>query len=290
VLIWGSTWAAIRVSVMHMPVFRSVALRFLIAAAILLVVVFIRRPRLPTRSEWRLLFFFSALTVVMPFSMVAWAQSRTTSGTTSVLFAGTPLLVAVLEQRMLRNLSRLSLPIMLGLAGATIGIAMVLYSAFYSSRTQLSGMLAVLFVVVFGSFSSILAKQRLSYIPPLTTTTFTCLIAGIIVGLLSLLLDRDIPTQWDSSAIQSILFLGVCSSAVGNLLFYWLLVRIRPYQLASRYFLMPLVALVEGWYLLNETITVPMMTGIFLILVSIMPVLRSERQTVPSSEQNSNDL
>lgn len=184
---------------------------------------------------------------------------------------------------------RFTPPILLGLTGGLIGITVVVLSAFQRSRVQTEGVLAVLFVVIFGAFFSILAKQRLSNIPPLTVTTCTGLIAAVILSISSLVLEYDQPSNWNLSAVQAMLFLGLCSSGIGSFLFYWLLIQIRPYQLASRYFLMPIVALTEGRYLMGESVTTEMLVGMFLILLSLVPVLRANRTTAVIASIDSRD-
>ena len=291
VLVWGSTWAAIRVAAQHMPILRSVALRFVIASVLLVAVMLWNRVKFPTAPEWRLLAFFACFTVVMPFSMVAWASNRMSSSLTSILFASSPLLVAVMEPLFMRGIrdTPLTWPVILGLVGGMAGISVVLLGAFQQTEVRIEGVAVVLFVVVFGAVASILAKQRLSNIPPLTVTTCTTLIAAVVLSVSSLLLEHDQPTHWDTAAVSALLFLGVCSSALGSFLFYWLLIQLRPHQLAARYFLMPIVALGEGRYLLGETITPAMLGGMLLVLTSIVPVLRRPQMATPVSAADAHD-
>ena len=54
-LLWGSTWAAVRLTVLHMPPLRSASLRFLLPAAVLLPAMLFYRSRVPKGREWGLL-------------------------------------------------------------------------------------------------------------------------------------------------------------------------------------------------------------------------------------------
>ncbi len=292
VLIWGSTWAAIRVSVHHMPVFRSVALRFDIAAVPLIAAWVWKRPRLPIGPEWQRLFLFSVITFVLPFSLVAWASHHTSSSVTSILFAVTPLLVALFEIRFGEPGRHHLLPsIVAGLIGGLLGITLLLYGSTVHARLHTGSIIAVLFVVALGSLSSVLAKEKLEAIPPLTTATVLTVFAGILLSVVSLLVNRGDQTNWDKQTVWATLFLGVASSALGYFLYYWLLQHMQPYQLAARYFLMPMVALTEGKFMLGEEITAPMLGGMLLILCSIFLVLRerpiaSRRQPVMKAEES----
>ncbi|MGO4213739.1 DMT family transporter, partial [Terriglobus sp. YAF25] len=229
-LLWGSTWAAIRVSVQHMPVLRSVALRFLIASVVLLVGMKLRRESLPALREWPMLIGFSLLTIVIPFCMIGWSAGRVSSGLTSILFSASPLVVLLLEVIACApsHRRRLSRGVLIGLLSGVIGIICVMHSA-RSSSSEVGGVVAIVVVVLLGSWSGITAQRHLGHLPPLTVSGCLSVSAAILIGVASLLLDRGKSTRWDMSAVEAILFLGIFSSALGFFLFYWLLREVRPY-------------------------------------------------------------
>src|SRR5882757_5711261 len=152
-LIWGSTWAAIRVVVQHMPPMRSVSLRFVVASSVLLPVIWIRRSRLPRGREWGVLSLLSLITIVVPFSLIAWAEGHISSGATSILFATGPLFTAWMEPhlggRMHRR--RVPRPVLRALLLGLVGTLLVLSSSISRSSAQAAGAAAVLFVVILGA-------------------------------------------------------------------------------------------------------------------------------------------
>ena len=276
--LWGSTWVAIRVSVEHMPVLRSVALRFLIASVVLLAGMKWRREALPPLREWPTLVGFSLLTIVVPFCIIGWSAGRVSTGLTSILFSASPLVVLVLEivASAPSHRRRLSRGVLVGLVCGIIGIMCVMHST-RSSSSQIGGVVAIVLVVFLGSWSSITAQKHLRHLPPLTVSGCLSVSAAVLIGIASLLFDRGKSTRWDISAVEAILFLGIFSSAVGFFLFYWLLREVRPYTLASRYFLMPVVAVSEGVLFLDEAISPTLVLGAILILGSLVPVLQERK-------------
>ena len=96
-LIWGTTWAIIRVGLEGIPPFTGVALRFAIAGAVLLVLA--RRAGIPLgrmRTERRLWIVNAVLSFCVSYGVVYWAEQWLPSGLASVLFATFPLWVALL--------------------------------------------------------------------------------------------------------------------------------------------------------------------------------------------------
>lgn len=282
-VIWGSTWAAIRVSVEHLPTLRSVSLRFLLASLVLIPVMLVRRVNRPTQSQWFRLVIGSIVMVIIPFSLIAWASRRVSSGMISVLFAITPLLTAAIESRRGKVRSRITRPVIIGLVGGLVGILLVLLGANSISRLEEEGAIVVLVVVVLGAISSIVAKDALGDISPLTITAITSLVAGVLLGGASLLMEQGQKSDWTPSAVLAMLFLGLASTAVGSLLFFWLLSKVQPYQLATRYFLMPIIAIIEGTFLLGEQVLWSMIVGTAFVLGSMVLVIGVKPKLEPAA-------
>src|SRR5678815_2144046 len=95
--IWGTTWLAIRVLVHEVPPLRAAAVRFIIGAALLALIIAIRRPGPPpTRREWRAILLLSCTMMALPFGLLFWAEQYVTSSMTAVLYSAAPLSVALL--------------------------------------------------------------------------------------------------------------------------------------------------------------------------------------------------
>jgi drug/metabolite transporter (DMT)-like permease len=270
---------AIRIVVMHMPPLRSVSLRLLLGSAVLIPFMLLRKARWPVGKEWGLLFVFSTLMLAVSFSLVAWAIQRLPTGTTSLLFATSPLLTAWLEPWLSGRSQRThtSPMVILGMLGGLGGVALVLSNSTLAGfHLPIDSVVAVLFVVLFGSMATIIAKRLLKNIPVLTISTVETMMAGAFLGAVSLGMDRNQPTVWTSQVILAMLFLGIFSSALGFLLYYWLLMQIEPHLLQARYLIMPIVAMTDGYLFLHEHISPAMILGACAVLGSLALVLMAE--------------
>jgi len=260
-----------------MPPLRSVAVRFLLATAVLLPAMLLRKERLPTGREWRLLAVLGILMVALPFSLIAWTQLRITSSTTSILFAASPLLTLWMERWIGDRNDRtpVSPRAWLGTLVGLAGVALLFSHVALAAEGAFAAEVVVLLVVVAGSASSIIAKRRLRDIPVLTVAATETLLAGLAVGGMSLIFERNRSTEWTAESIAAILFLGLVSSAFCFLLYYWLLVRMEPYKLASRFLLMPIIAVGEGSLYLHESVPATEFAGGVAVLVSLAMLLSS---------------
>ncbi|MBD3856916.1 MAG: EamA family transporter [Acidobacteria bacterium] len=97
-LVWGTTWAAITISLRGIPPFTGVALRFAIASVLLIGVARVMKIPLAatSRRERRLRLLHALLSFCVSYGVVFWCEQWVPSGLASVLFATFPLLVAVM--------------------------------------------------------------------------------------------------------------------------------------------------------------------------------------------------
>jgi len=91
-LIWGSSFAAIKVAVVTMPPMTLVAVRTVIAVMVLFPIMIIQRARLPRDVEsWKLGFVLGVFGLALPFFLIGWGEEGVESGQAAILMAVMPL-------------------------------------------------------------------------------------------------------------------------------------------------------------------------------------------------------
>ncbi len=91
-LIWGSTWLAIKIGLRDLPPIAFAGIRFVIAAALLLALMAVRRLPLPaTAGDWRLVLWTGFLTITVNYALVFWGEQYLASGLAALLNATIPL-------------------------------------------------------------------------------------------------------------------------------------------------------------------------------------------------------
>ena len=91
-VVWSSTWLAIKVGLRDLPPISFVALRFLIAIAVLLAVSVGRVPLLPVRrSDYTILAGTGLLMFAVNYALLFWAELHVSSGLAAVLQTTIPI-------------------------------------------------------------------------------------------------------------------------------------------------------------------------------------------------------
>ena len=84
--IWGSTWLFIKLGLADLPPLTFAGIRFLIASAILLGIVAVRRVPLPrTRADWLLLAITGILAFSLNYGLLFWGEQYISSGLAALL-------------------------------------------------------------------------------------------------------------------------------------------------------------------------------------------------------------
>ncbi|MEE8218928.1 MAG: EamA family transporter [Vicinamibacteria bacterium] len=270
-LIWGTTWAVIRLGLEGIPPLTGVALRFGIAGAILLALVRWVGVRFTwSRRElglWTMngLFAFSA-----SYTIVYWAEQHIPSGLAAVLFATYPLMVAVLAHFALpgeRLGWKAAAGILLGLAGVAI--------IFSDDLRLLGGVRAreVALIMLVSPFVSAVAtiaiKRWGKGIHPLSLTAVPMLLTAALVGSLAAFFEGDMAIVFDLRSVGALVYLAVLGSAVTFTIYYWMLAHAPATRVALIAYTIPIVAVAVGAMLFDEPIRPLVILGGALVLTGV---------------------
>ena len=281
ILIWGTTWAAIRIGLEGIPPFTGVALRFAIASAVLLVVAFLARvPLGRSRLERRLWLVNTAFTFCASYGIVYWCEQYVPSGITAVLFATFPLFVALLAHFTLPG-ERLTLRggggILLGFAG--VG---VIYSEDFASLGGAKVAVAsavMLASPVVSALATVAVKRWGKDVHPLSISAVPMGLAAIIMAAVALATERDLPISFNATSLGALLYLALLGSAVSFSLWYWLLSHAAATRVSLISYLNPVVAVGVGVLLLREPITLRILSGSALVVSGV--ALAVHRRAIP---------
>jgi drug/metabolite transporter (DMT)-like permease len=292
-LIWGSTWLFIKLGLQDLPPFTFAGVRFVIAAAILLCVIAVRRVPLPReRRDWWLI----ALTGVMAFSvnygLLFWGEQRTSSGLAAILQTIIPAFGLVIAHYYLPD-ERITLWKVCGIALGIAGVALIFSDqASVKGTSALAGSAAIVIGAFGVAYSNVLVKARARHIEP------AVLAAGqMICGLVPLLLvgvtfeGNPFAFHWTPLAIASLLYLALVGSAIAFLLFYWLVRNMDVTKTMLIPLVTPPIAVFLGWLVLHESLTwrtaagaLGIMSGIALIVTRKKKELQAAAVVVKECE------
>jgi drug/metabolite transporter (DMT)-like permease len=269
-LIWGSTWLFIKVGLGSIPPLYGVAIRFTLAASILLAINGFRRKRIPLDRESRFLYaVMGVLSFSVPFALVYWSEQYIPSGLASVLFAVYPFVVAVLSHLMLPH-EKMNAFKFLGISLGFVGILVIFWSDLHFGDADTLAMGAVVLSTILQGTSLIIVKKRGRHIDPVTLNSGGMLVGLVIMYLMAFFLEDFSAVHFDAPGIGSILYLGTFGTVVTFVAYYWLLKRAEAVYLSLTSLVTPVIALILGAIFLDEKPSGSVFWGAALVLSGIL--------------------
>lgn len=275
-LIWGTTWAAIRIGLEGIPPFTGVSIRFGIAAIVLLIAARLRGVRLGALRRERWLWAANALlSFCISYGVVYWCEQWVPSGLASVLFSTFPLFVAIMSHFALPE-ERLTLRGAFGVLLGFAGVA-VIYS---QDLTLLGGPQVVFAATVFlvspfvSAISQVLVKRWGRGVHPFSLTAVPMAITAVVMGCVAFLTEREARITFNAASISALLYLALAGSAVTFSLLYWLLARLSATRVSLVAYTIPVVAVCVGALFLGEVITPRIIAGSAMVLVGVFLAAR----------------
>lgn len=274
-LIWGTTWSVIQIGLQGIPPFSGVAIRFSIAAVLLLGLTWLRGVSFGSGRRERMLWLVNGLLAFsVSYGVVYWSEQWVPSSLAAVLFATYPLFVAVLAHVMIPA-ERMHLREIVGILIGFAGVGVIFSTDF--DRIGGEGIVLAAGMMLISPFvsavASVVVKRWGRGVHPFSLTTFPMAIAGLVMGVLALTFERERVFDWSATAIAALLYLTVFGTVVTFTLYYWLLSHLQVKQLALLTYLIPIVAVAIG-VMRGEPLTLRILAGSVLVVIGVWLAMR----------------
>lgn len=272
---WGGSFLFIEVALRGLTPLWIVAGRCFVGGIFLLVVLKLRRRKLPDTGQlWGRLLILGAISNALPWGAIAWAQQSLPSGLTALLMALVPsstlVVAAALGQERFTPARLAGLLLALGGVGLTV-IDDV------GDPDRIIAILVVVGATLLYACGAVYAKGRVSgTAAPLAIATGQVLSAFVVTLPIAIVVE-PFPAVSDLSLaiVSSILALGALGTGGAFLLFYMLIDRVGATNTTMVTYLIPVVAVVLGALILHERIGLASLAGGALIGVGIYVAQRS---------------
>src|SRR5213082_2114372 len=233
--VWSSTWLAIKIGLRDLPPISFVAIRFLIAIIVLLVVSMGRTHLLPRgRNDYIVLAVTGVLMFAVNYTLLFWAELHVSSGLAAVLQATIPIFGLFFAHWMLPDeplrLQKLAGAI-IALGGVTVICGRLLG---FNGPLAFWGGVGVVVGAASAAFANVLVKARSMQLAPAMLAAWQMIFGTAPLLLLGFAVDGN-PAgfHWTPTSVFCLLYLAVIGSALTFLLLYWLLPRLPVAHLQS---------------------------------------------------------
>ena len=288
-LIWGFSFLLIKVAVHDMSPTVVLLLRSLTGLLALAVIVrAMGRPLLGAGWRTRLgSFAIMAITnAIVPWVAIAWGEERISSGLASILNSTTTLWTAVLIYWAMPK----ERPSKIGYLGVVVGFAGVVILVLpdllaHGVSGNVLGALAVLVAALSYAANAIYQRRRMRNVSVFDVSLGQ--LAATVVFAIPLAAPSLPHVHVAMASIAAVIGLGAGATGIAYLLYYYVMNTLGAVRAAGVTLLVPLTAVFWGVVLLRETLSLPIVIGMAVILAgTVLTNLRRPAARRPAAERD----
>jgi drug/metabolite transporter (DMT)-like permease len=280
VLIWGTTWIALKLQLGEVAIPVSIVYRFGLAALILFAMLLISGKLQKVNRRGQLICLAQGVCLFcVNFMCFLHASQWIPSGLVAVVFSTATLWNALnarifFRQKIARNVLTGGGLGLLGL-GCLFWPELAGHSA--SQETLLGLGLALLGTLCFSAGNMLSSLQQKAGLRPLTTNAYGMLYGAAMLSVYCLLSGTPFSFEWDTRYIGSLLYLVIPGSVIGFTAYLTLVGRMGPERAAYCTVLFPVVALNVSAFAEGYQWTAPALMGLVLVMVGNVLVFRKPK-------------
>jgi drug/metabolite transporter (DMT)-like permease len=258
----AGTFLIVKIALREIPPLDIALLRFGLASAVLIFILQTTRKPVPILpNDWKKILWLAILAVPLNQTGFLVGMKFTTPSHAALLYATTPIFVLVLSAHSAHE--KISLRKLIGIILAFFGVLSVLLEKglLFETDFLLGDFLVWLAVLAWAGYT-VYAKNLLPTYGAVALTTYALTLGTILFLPIGLWSIRDL--AWSTISISawvSVLYLGLITSVVAYLIWYWALKRVEPSKVAIFSNLQPILTTGMAWLFLSEKITVTFIVG-----------------------------
>lgn len=270
-VLWGGSFFFVGVAVNELPTLTIVALRVVIAAITLWMIVLIIGLPIPRSLKlWSMFLAMGLLNNVIPFLLIVWGQAQIASGLASILNAATPIFTVIVAAIFLTD----ERPTQLKVIGVTIGflgVVMMIGLPALDTGENLLAQLAVVTATLSYAFAGVYGRKFKSQnINPIVIAAGQVTASSLVLLPIALTVDGVTTlNQTSSSTWISMIGLAVMSTAIAYALYFKILELAGATNVLLVTLLVPVSAILLGSLFLDESLQLIHFIGMAMIALGL---------------------
>ena len=271
--LWGTTYLGIRVGVASFPPLFFSLFR-LVIAGIIFAVMFLRKHSILSVGVKQILGHAIAggLLFSVGNGLVTIAEVHISSSLAAIISALIPVWIVLLNTIMNRS-EFPEFKIILGTLLGVTGIVIIFGGQIGFDQQQVRNGAALMFIAGLGwAGGSLLIKKMKEPIPVTGAATFQMLGGGLLLLPFSLLTEDWSTIDPTTESLAALAYLIIFGSIIAYICFLYAM-RHLPVTVVSMYaYINPIVALIVGWFLLSEPLSLRILLGVIVTLSGVLLV------------------
>jgi drug/metabolite transporter (DMT)-like permease len=265
--IWGASFMFIKIAVDDLAPTTTMLLRLLFSALPLIALVVHRLGRRPAAEQLRAVtkpaIILGVINTALPFTLIAWGETRIDSGVAAIGNASMPLFVVLLALRFVRS-ERATGFRLFGILLGLVGVGVLVGVNPQGGWSGVVGTLAVIAASLSYAAGSLYTQTLLTDVRNDVLVAASIAWGAIWLTPAGLVQAPSTFPGW--APIAAVLALALLGTVVGQLLYFRLIYRYGSSRASLVVYLLPVTALFYGALLLGEPVTASAVVGLALIL------------------------
>lgn len=280
-IVWGSNAWATKIAIATIPPLMMSGICFIIAGGVFLGWSFFRYgwKQILDLQDWKRALIIGVIMLLGGQGARAWGEQYLSSGITSLLFATVPIWIVVVGAIYFRKYLKKRTMLLTGVG--LIGLVLLFLQLIERGMPSFRGGLFLIAGALLWAVGSLYMRKKTNQSPVSTITSVSkqmllggilLTIAGIVTGELGNLDLSRISFQ----SFMGMMYMITIGSLLGFPIFVWLLQKTSEFVANSFSFVSPVVAIIMGWTILNESFGTQIIVPAFILLGSVMMIMTSE--------------
>lgn len=287
-LLWGTTWIASKEGVRYMPPLQMAGIRQLLGGLCYVLFFISRDERWPRGKDWQPIFVLSFLNFVLANGLSTWGLKYISSGLGAIMGAIFPLWLVMigLFSTKTKMPAKAILGLLLGFSGVCVIFSEHL-NDFFNAEFRF-GILLSLAATWGWAFGTIYTKKHAVNFNPYFSIGLQMVISGIALSGVAYGTGDAVPIV--AIPLQSwaaIAYLVIFGSVISFIAYLYALQNLSTEQASLYAYVNPVVAVLLGWLLFSEKLTIFIAIGGFVTLLGVYLVNKAYKVpvvTMPETE------
>ena len=285
---WGTTWIASKEGVRHMPPLQMAGLRQLAGGLCYVLFFLVKGERWPKGKEWRSILILSFLNFLIANGLSNWGVKYISAGLGSIIGAIFPLWLVVIG--FFSAKSKMPTKAIIGLLLGFGGVCIIFYEHlqdFLKADFRIGIILSL--IATWGwAFGTIYTKSHAARFNPYFSIGLQMVVSGLALTCVSYTVTGVIPLTaipWQSWI--AVAYLVVFGSVISFIAYLFALQNLSTEQASLYAYVNPVVAVLLGWLIFSESLTVFIAVGGLVALLGVYLVNKAYKvtgSTTPETE------
>jgi len=273
---WGTTYLAIRIGMQSIPLFIFSGFRFVGAGLIMVLYFKLKGYPFPDWQDFRKLMISGMMLFVGGNLILCFAEKEIPSGLAALICAAFPFWVVVINYFIYKE----ALPsrgVLVGLLLGFVGLIIIFrdHVADFANPMYLISIIMLIIANIFWALGSMYTKRNPVKINLLFGAGLQMLCCGSVSAAVGIFKGELSHLTLTPDGVYSFFYLLIAGSIIGYNCFVYALQEL-PATLVSIYaYINPIIAIILGWAIMNESITPSMMVAMVMTLAGVYIVNRA---------------